>query len=81
MTDLADRLVQAVQDVLPEAFDGFPADQPGVPTTESADWQREARAVAAAVLRELDEYSDEQGPHWEGVNLPDLADEIEATRP
>jgi hypothetical protein len=54
VSELAKEIVEAVQRVLPLAYDratGFP--ESSMPTTDPEDWAEEAREAAAAVLRAL----------------------------
>jgi hypothetical protein len=65
LDELVGRLVQAANEAIAKA-EGDPY----------GDYEDRARPAAAAVLEALDEYSDEKGPYWEGVNLQDLADHL-----
>lgn len=85
MSELSERLVAAVQNVLPEAYDralrGGIA--PFFPTTNPEDWGIEARAAVVAVLRAIGDEDDKREGFWENGGFPGahgLAAEIEAGR-
>jgi hypothetical protein len=61
---LAEQLVDAV-------FFALPGDM------RDDDAMNTARGAASNLLRELEDHCGGQGPSWGGVNLSDLADEIE----
>lgn len=82
MSELSDRLVQAVMLVLPEAYDRATGlETTLVPSTNATDWETEAKAAAVAALREVADQGDyvEFALNPQGY-LRELADEIEAHR-